>query len=248
MKKNAFIFYGGWEGHEPDKVSARFKTMLENENYNVIREDSMERLKDVEFLKTMDLIIPCWTQGELEDDACFPLSDAVASGVGLAGCHGGMCDSYRWSVEYQFMTGSQWVSHPGDKWHHHLSKLTDENMEYVRNTFPEVLEGDENFLTNYTVNFKQNSASPIVEGLEDFSVYTEQYYLHLDPCVNVLADTKVETQGPHSPNGVVSMPVVYTKLWGKGKVFYNAMGHVDKIFEIPQVSEVTRRGFLWATR
>ena len=61
--KKAFIFYGGWDGHEPEKVSARFKKMLEEENFEVIREPSMERLDDEEFLKTMDLIIPMWTQG-----------------------------------------------------------------------------------------------------------------------------------------------------------------------------------------
>ena len=60
--KKAFIFYGGWDGHEPEKVSARFKKMLEEENFEVIREPSMERLDDEEFLKTMDLIIPMWTR------------------------------------------------------------------------------------------------------------------------------------------------------------------------------------------
>ena len=64
--KKAFIFYGGWDGHEPEKVSARFKKMLEEENFEVIREPSMERLDDEEFLKTMDLIIPMWTQGQLD--------------------------------------------------------------------------------------------------------------------------------------------------------------------------------------
>jgi type 1 glutamine amidotransferase len=66
--------------------------------------------------------------------------------------------------------------------------------------------------------------------------------------VNVLATTLVHTVGPHSANGPVQMPVVYTKLWGKGRVFYCSLGHVDKIFEIPQVAELTRRGFLWAAR
>ncbi|MBE6831936.1 MAG: hypothetical protein E7519_17180 [Ruminococcaceae bacterium] len=247
MKKKAFIFYGGWEGHEPEKESARFEKMLENENYEVIREPSLERLADEEFVKSMDLLIPCWTQGDMEDRYCFSISEAVMAGTGLAGCHGGMCDSFRWSVEYQFMTGSQWVSHPGDTYWHHVSKLNKENLDYVQKRFPRP-EGEEAMQTDYVVNFKKNSSSPIIEGLEDFKVHTEQYYLHLDPCVNVLATTLVQTVGPHSPNGVVTMPVIYTKLWGKGRVFYNSMGHHDDIFDIPQVAEATRRGFLWATR
>jgi hypothetical protein len=33
--------------------------------------------------------------------------------VGIAGWHGGMCDSFRNNTGYQFMTGGQWVEHPG---------------------------------------------------------------------------------------------------------------------------------------
>jgi type 1 glutamine amidotransferase len=33
--------------------------------------------------------------------------------VGLAGFHGGLCDAFRNSPEYQFITGGQWVAHPG---------------------------------------------------------------------------------------------------------------------------------------
>ena len=102
--KKAYIFYGGWDGHEPEKVSARFQKMLEKENFEVIREGSLERLDDEAFLKTMDLIIPLWTQGNLDDRYCFHLSDAIISGVGLAGCHGGMCDAFRWNIEYQSPT------------------------------------------------------------------------------------------------------------------------------------------------
>ncbi|MEG2673358.1 MAG: ThuA domain-containing protein [Ruthenibacterium sp.] len=243
--KKAYIFYGGWDGHEPEKVSARFQKMLEKENFEVIREASMERLEDEAFLKSMDLIIPMWTQGQMEDRHCFHLSEAVMAGTGLAGCHGGMCDSFRWNIEYQFMTGSQWVSHPGNQYYHHISDLTPENLYYVQKFYPNP-EGA--FETDYTVNFKKGSSSPIVAGLEDFSLRTEQYYLQLDPCVNVLATTQVETQGPHSPNGIVQMPIAYTKRWGEGKVFYSSLGHQDAIFDIPQASEMMRRGLLWAAR
>jgi type 1 glutamine amidotransferase len=33
---------------------------------------------------------------------------------GIAGWHGGMADSFRDNVEYQFMVGGQWVAHPGN--------------------------------------------------------------------------------------------------------------------------------------
>ena len=95
-KKRAYCFYGGWDGHEPEKVSARFQRMLENEGYEFVRENTLEHLEDQEFLETFDLIIPLWTQGHLDDKYCFHLTDAVANGVGLAGkgpprpsCHPG---------------------------------------------------------------------------------------------------------------------------------------------------------------
>lgn len=243
--KKAFIFYGGWDGHEPEKVSKRFQVMLEKENFEVVREPSLTKLGDLEFLKSMDLIIPLWTQGKLEDRYCFNLSDAIASGVGLAGCHGGMNDAFRNNIEYQFMVGSQWVSHPGDTWYHHISDLSQENLDYVTKYYP---NPDGAFERQYSVQFKKGNSSPLIEGLDDFEVHSEQYYLHLDPCVNVLATTKVDTVGPHTLNGEVEMPIAYTKRWGEGRVFYSSMGHQDNIFDIPSVSELTRRGFLWAAR
>jgi len=245
MKQKALIFYGGWEGHQPELVSQRIKRMLEKEGFEMTLSDTLECLADKEALKELDLIIPMWTQGHMDDRYAFHISEAVESGVGIGGNHGGMCDSFRWNIEYQFITGSQWVSHPGDTWYHHISDLSKENLDYVQKYYPSP-EGA--FETDYVVNIKRGVASPIIEGIQDFSVHSEQYYLHIDPCVNVLATTQVQTVGPHSANGVVTMPVVYTKLWGKGRVFYCSVGHVDKIYEIPEVSEITRRGLLWAAR
>ncbi|MEZ4615278.1 MAG: ThuA domain-containing protein [Caldilineaceae bacterium] len=42
------------------------------------------------------------------------LLEAIASGVGIAGHHGGMGDSFRNNVNYQWMVGGQWVAHPGN--------------------------------------------------------------------------------------------------------------------------------------
>ncbi|MPN47320.1 hypothetical protein SDC9_194922 [bioreactor metagenome] len=43
------------------------------------------------------------------------------------------------------------------------------------------------------------------------------------------------------------MPVVWTKKWGHGRVFYNSLGHTDIVFEdAPASQELMRRGMLWA--
>lgn len=219
MSKKALIFHGGWDGHEPVQVSEVFADILRGEGFSVEVSNTLDVLLDAQALMQNDLIIPVWTMGEITNDQCRSVCAAVEAGSGLAGCHGGMCDAFRNSTEWQFMTGSQWVAHPGN-------------------------DG-----TDYTVNIKKSAASPIIEGIGDFAVKSEQYYIHVDPAVSVLATTTFPVvDGPHAPNGKVDVPVVYTKYWGKGRVFYNSLGHHADVFDIPEAKELMRRGFLWAAR
>ena len=216
--KKALIFYGGWDGHTPKETAHLFADILRGEGFEITMSDTLSCLDNYEDLKQYDLFIPVWTMGEIGWEQCNNICKAVEEGAGIAGCHGGMCDSFRVSTDWQFMTGSQWVAHPG-------------NDQAV-----------------YTVNLKQDN--PFTEGLEDFRLQSEQYYIHVDPVVKVHATTRFPVfEGPHSSNGEVDLPVVYTKTWGKGKVFYNSLGHTYKVFEdIPAAKEIMRRGFLWAAR
>ena len=71
----------------------------------------------------------------------------------------------------------------------------------------------------------------------------------MDPCVKVYATTTFPVaDGPHASNGVVKVPVVYTKMWGKGRVFYNSLGHTYKVLDIPEARELMTRGLLWAAK
>lgn len=215
--KKALIFQGGWDGHEPKLVSARFAAILRKNSYEVTVTDTLDTLRDLDYLMSLDLIVPCWTMGEIPSECRKNVSLAVASGTGLAGCHGGMCDSFRQDTEWQFMTGGQWVAHPGN-------------------------DG-----TDYVVEIRHGS-SPIIEGLEDFKVCSEQYYLHIDPAVEVLATTRFPVKNYyHCSNKAVDMPVVWTKYWGCGRVFYNSLGHHDDVFEkSPNAEIMMERGMLWA--
>ncbi|RUS48710.1 ThuA domain-containing protein [Cohnella sp. AR92] len=213
--KKALLVWGGWDGHQPKEVAELFRSILVKENFEVEVSDTLEAFADAEKLKALDLIVPIWTMGKIEQQLVNNVSEAVQAGVGLAGCHGGMCDAFRENVDWQFMTGGQWVAHPGN-------------------------DGVE-----YTVNIKAGS-SPLTEGIEDFEVKSEQYYLHVDPAIEVLATTRFPlVAGPHSSNKAVDMPVVWTKRWGLGRVYYNSLGHHADIMEIPTVAELMRRGFLW---
>ncbi|MFC5470634.1 ThuA domain-containing protein [Cohnella suwonensis] len=215
MAKKALIVWGGWDGHQPKEVAEIFRGQLAEAGFEVEVSDTLETFADGEKLKGLDLIVPVWTMGRIEQEWVNNVSAAVQSGVGLAGCHGGMCDSFRDNTDWQFMTGGQWIAHPGN-------------------------DG-----TTYTVEIKGGS-NPLVEGIDDFEVSTEQYYLHVDPANEVLATTRFPVApGPHSPNKAVDMPVVWTKRWGKGRVYYNSLGHQANIMEIPVVKELMRRGFNW---
>jgi type 1 glutamine amidotransferase len=88
---------------------------------------------------------------------------------------------------------------------------------------------------------------PIVAGLRDFSVHSEQYFMHVDPSNEVLATTTFQTTSAPWVNGTV-MPVVWKRKYGQGRVFYQSIGHSVKEFEIPEVREITTRGLLWASR
>ena len=216
MKRKALIMGGGWDGHQPQLVTERFKKFLESNDFDVEISISLDVLMDREKLMALDLFIPVWTMGELPKEQAVFIIEAIGSGVGLAGCHGGMCDAFRKNVAWQFMTGANWVAHPGS-------------------------DG-----VPYRVNIR-NSSSPLTAGIKDFDVTSEQYYLHVDAAVEVLATTRFPTvKWYHSTNGEVDVPQVWTKRWGHGRVFYNALGHHDDIFDIPEAWELMKRGMLWA--
>ncbi len=110
--KQALIVWGGWHGHEPEQCAHIVQTMLLRNGFEVRIETQTAVFADPA-LERLDLIVPIYTMSKIEKSECTNLSAAVRAGVGLAGFHGGMCDAFRDSVDYQFMTGGQWVAHPG---------------------------------------------------------------------------------------------------------------------------------------
>jgi len=209
--KKALIVWGGWDGHEPAQVAAIFAAELRRYGVDVTVSDTLDTFRDSALLRTMDVIVPTWTMGTIVDEQLGPLLQAVEGGAGLAGCHGGMCDTFRTMPAYQFMTGGQWVAHPGNDG---------------------VITDTDHFITR---------------GAPDFDVTSEQYYMHTDPANRVLAATRFPmADGPHVPNGVVDMPVAWTKYYGQGRVFYCSLGHHADVVAQPEVVRLCVRGLLWA--
>lgn len=111
--KKALITWGGWDGHEPEACSRIFEKELKANDYEVVLTDSMDCYTDKSLMSSLDLIVPVWTMSEISDEQWKGLKETVLAGCGIAGWHGGMGDSFRQNVEYQFMVGGQWVAHPG---------------------------------------------------------------------------------------------------------------------------------------
>lgn len=213
--KSALMVWGGWDGHEPKQCVDIFAPILEKEGFKVEISDTLDVYLDEAKMKSLSLIVPCWTGGSITGEQERGLLEAVKSGVGIAGWHGGMADSFRLNTSYQFMVGGQWVEHPGG-----------------------VIE--------YEVNIVKPD-DPIVAGLKDFTMVSEQYYMHVDPSSEVLATTTFSGQFYPWVEGCV-MPVVWKRTYGEGRVFYTSLGHVAKDFDVPEAKEIVRRGMLWAAR
>ncbi|MBI4556840.1 MAG: ThuA domain-containing protein [Candidatus Hydrogenedentes bacterium] len=111
--KSALCVWGGWDGHQPKECTDVFVPYLRQQGFSVQVSNSLDSFVDGEKLKNLNLIVLCWTMGTITGPQEKGLLDAVRSGVGFAGWHGGMCDSFRANTEYQWMTGGQWVAHPG---------------------------------------------------------------------------------------------------------------------------------------
>jgi uncharacterized protein len=112
-RRRALVVWGGWEGHTPAACAGVVRSILEAQGFEVKVADTTAAFLDPG-LNNLSLIVPVITMSEIAKDEVSALTGAVRSGVGLAGFHGQMCDSFRKETEYQFMTGGQWVAHPGN--------------------------------------------------------------------------------------------------------------------------------------
>ena len=213
-QKSALIVWGGWDGHTPDRSAKVVQDLLSRHGFSVQVSDITAAYSDPA-IHELSLIVPMVTMSTIKKDEVDNLCAAVRGGVGLGGFHGLMCDSFRNEVEYQFMTGGQWVAHPGN-------------------------------IIDYKVKITKES-DPIVKGVGDFDYRSEQYYMHIDPANEVLATTLFTGEYCDFVKGV-EMPVVWKKIYGKGRVFYSALGHTADEFAVPQMATIVERGLLWAAR
>lgn len=91
-----------------------------------------------------------------------------------------------------------------------------------------------------------NHKDEVTKGLSDFKMQSEQYYMHVDPNVKVLATTRFNGKINYWIDGCV-MPVTWKKMHGKGRVFFTSVGHnLKHITDHPEAIEMLKRGIRWA--
>lgn len=220
MKRKVLIVWGGWDGHTPEKSANLFVPWLREQGFDVEVSTTLDSYKDEKKMNNLSLIVQCWTMGEIDKEQKEGLSKAVSNGVGMVGWHGGIIDSFRKETEYQFMTGGQWVAHPGGCIPSYDIKIVDRKHELTRG------------IKDFTIKD------------------SEQYYIHYDPAVHVLCTTTFSGKHGKPEQYVAGtvMPYAYTRSWGKGRVFVACWGHTFKDFEVPEAFEIVKRSMLWAVR
>jgi len=211
--RKALVVYGGWKGHEPSIAPDLVIPWMEDNGFQVTSSESLDAYADKDLMNSIDLVVQTWTMGEISKEQSSGLLSAVKNGVGIAGWHGGIGDSFRNNPTYQYMVGGQWVAHPGGQ-------------------------------IEYEVNITDKKDT-ITRGMKDFTVQSEQYYMHVDPANKVLATTTFTDEHDPWVDGAV-MPVVWKKMYGKGRVFYSALGHDSGDFkETREIFTLMQRGMKW---
>jgi type 1 glutamine amidotransferase len=113
MARSALFLCGGWDGHRPRACVDLVAPLVERAGLTVTVSPTLDVLDDAATISAADVVVPCWTMGELAPEREAALVGAVEQGTGLAGWHGGMGDAFRAATDYQFAVGGQFVAHPG---------------------------------------------------------------------------------------------------------------------------------------
>ena len=129
-----------------------------------------------------------------------------------------MCDAFRMNTEWQFITGGQWVAHPGnDGVNYRVTNRPGQKPNH---------RGDQRFQRQQRAVLHARRSGGEGAGRRRIPV----------------------ADGPHVPNGKFDMPVIWTKMYGKGKIFYNSLGHQASIVEAEPCLTLMHRGLVWAAK
>jgi type 1 glutamine amidotransferase len=228
--RRALVVRGGWDGHQPVETTDVFIPFLESQGYDVDVDASPQRYADPGFMAGVDLVLQINTMAKIEPEQFAGLRSAIESGTGFGGWHGGIADSYRESSDYLQLVGGQFAAHPGKPAALRIGERSD---NYVP----------------YTINMTKAAADhPITRDIGDFELTTEQYWVLHDDYIDVLATTTQESRPDDPWTRPITSPAIWTRQWGKGRIFVCTPGHSLDVVTHPSVKTIIERGLLWASR
>ncbi|HEU4346683.1 MAG TPA: ThuA domain-containing protein [Actinoplanes sp.] len=227
----ALVVRGGWDGHQPVEATDLFVPFLEENGFAARVADSPAPYADPELMAEVDLVVQCMTMSAIEPEQLAGLIAAVEAGTGLAGWHGGIVDAYRGSADYLQLIGGQFAAHaareaPGER----------------------TGEQSDNYVAHRITMTPAAADHPITRGIGDFDLYTEQYWVLTDDYVDVLATTTTAVRPWGAWHRPVTAPAIWTRQWGRGRVFVATPGHRVEVLRDPNVRTIIERGLLWAAR
>ena len=228
--RRALVVRGGWEGHVPEAATDAFLPFLAEHGFEVRVEGSPAVYADAGLMAATDLVLQCVTMASIADAEVAGLRAAVEAGTGLAGWHGGIADSYRATAAYLQLVGGQFADHPGLP--------------------PEQRRGDDrdSFVPHRYQLTEAGRTHPVTAGIADFELTTEQYWVLADDYNEVLATTTQAVRPGDPWHRPVTSPAVWTRQWGRGRVFVCTPGHSLDVLADASVRTLVERGLLWAAR
>jgi hypothetical protein len=221
--RRALVVRGGWDGHAPVAATDRFRPFLADRGFQVELSEDLAVYADPDRMAAADLVVQCWSMGAITEPQARGLAAAVRAGTGLAGWHGGIVAAFD-AEPYLHLTGGRFVHHPPGLVDHELV----------------VAPGRERH--------------PVMAGIGRVRLRTEKYWVLTDPLCDVLATVTfppdVDAGGPEPTpwRREVTVPAVWTRQWGAGRVFVSTVGHRVADLDVPQVRTITERGLCWAAR
>jgi len=206
---DALIIYGGWDGHEPTQVANVLKEQLVKSGFGVKMRKRLNALDNLDFLAAFDLIVLEWTMGRTRK------SERIGNLCKVVREHGVGFAGLHGGAGDAFRAETDYQFMVGGQFVAHPDNILDFRVNIVDRT------------------------DPVTNGLTDFNIHSEQYYMHVDPSNHVLATTTFESTG-------VTIPVAWKRTYGKGRVFYLSIGHIAADLDVPEVLTLMTRGMIWA--
>jgi uncharacterized protein len=229
-ERSALVVRGGWWGHQPEQTTDLFIPFLEANGFSVRTETTPAVYTDDDYMQSVDLVLQINTMSTIEPEEFAGLQRAILGGTGMGGWHGGIADAYRNNADYLHMIGGQFAHHAG------------------KDPAERTGEQSDNYIP-FTVHITElGRTHPITAGVPDFDLNTEQYWVLSDEYNDVLATTTQGVRPWDAWNRPVTAPAIWTRQWGKGRIFVSAPGHRLEIVENPHVRGIIERGLLWAAR